>query len=161
MRKRVFGRRFKRDVNQRKALFKGLMSSLVIYGRIKTTEAKAKSIKGQIEKMVTHAKNNPSDGKHFLSRYFSDAISEKIINDIAPRFKERPGGYTRIIKLGRRIKDNAPLVLIEWVEKGKVVEVSKEKVKKSDIKKESKEEKKKTVKKEVIKNAKTNKTNKE
>lgn len=158
MRKRVFGRKFKRDVNQRKALFKGLMTSLVVYGRIKTTEAKAKSIKGQIEKMVTHAKNNPSDGKHFLSRYFNESISEKLINDIAPRFKDRPGGYTRIIKLGRRIKDNAPLVLIEWVEKGEVIEVPTSK--KVKTKKAPKEEKKPATKKVVKKNAKTNKTNK-
>lgn len=158
MRKRVFGRRFKRDINQRKSLFKGLMISLVVYGRIKTTEAKAKAIKGQIEKIVTHAKNNPSDGKHYLSRYFTEAISDKIINDIAPRFKTRPGGYTRIIKIGKRVKDNAPLVLIEWVEKGQAVEAPKEFGKKEA--KSVKEEKTKPVKKVERKNAKPNKTNK-
>lgn len=158
MRKRVFGRRFKRDINQRKSLFKGLMISLVVYGRIKTTEAKAKGIKGQIEKIVTHVKNNPSDGKHYLSRYFTEAISDKIINDIAPRFKTRPGGYTRIIKIGKRVKDNAPLVLIEWVEKGQAVEALKEVVKKGA--KSVKEEKVKLVKKVEKKNAKPNKTNK-
>ncbi len=157
MKKRVFGRRFKRDINQRKSLFKGLMISLVVYGRIKTTEAKAKAIKGQIEKIVTHAKNNPSDGKHYLSRYFTEAISDKIINDIAPRFKERPGGYTRIIKIGKRVKDNAPLVLIEWVEKGQEV-VAPRGVVKKDAK--SVKEKIKPVKKVEKKNAKPNKTNK-
>ncbi len=156
MRKRVFGRRFKRDINQRKALFKGLMSSLVIYERIKTTETKAKSIKGQIEKIVTHVKNDSSDSKRYLSRYFSESVSEKIISDIAPRFKNRPGGYTRIIKIGRRVKDNSPLVLIEWVEKKEMVK----KNSKDEVKKEIKTEDKLPEKKPVRKNAKINKTNK-
>lgn len=141
MRKNIFGRRFKRDTNQRKALFRGLMRELVLHERIKTTEAKAKSIKGEIEKHVTRAKVQGEASRVHLQKTFKNDVVEKIITDLAPRFADRPGGYTRIIKLGNRMKDNAPMVFIEWVEKSTVVSepVSKKKNKKATDKKEAKE----------------------
>ena len=123
MRKQLFGRRFKRDINQRKALFRSLMRELVLRERIKTTEAKAKSIKAEIERHVTKAKNQGDNARVHLQKHFQHDVVEKIVTDIAPRFKDRPGGYTRIVRLGNRVKDNAPLVYIEWVEQGAVVEV--------------------------------------
>jgi len=117
MRKRIFGRRLKRDRNQRKALFRSLMGSLVLYGKIRTTEAKAKSIKGELEKMVTLAKNKGEDAKNLLvSRLANERVVERIISEIAPKFVSRPGGYTRIIKMGPRVKDSAKMVLMSWVE---------------------------------------------
>ncbi len=145
MKKKVFGRRFKKDVNQRKALFKNLMRSFILNEEIKTTEAKAKSVKSQIEKLVTVSKKGEEAAYHLKKDISEDAVN-KLIKEIGPRFEKRPGGYTRIVKLGNRTKDNADMVLLEFVEKGeKTVE---KKVKKS----ESKKENKKTVKANVKKN---------
>lgn len=151
MRKKIFGRRFKKDVNQRKALFRSLMHALIINEKIKTTEAKAKSIKGEIEKLVTKAKNKGDVAKNvLLSHLANEEMVDKLINEIAPRFKERPGGYTRILRLEKRLKDNSQMVILEWVEKGSVVVVSsknknkrvkKEKVDKTKTKKVKETEK--------------------
>lgn len=116
MRKNVFGRQLKRDANERKALFKGLMSSLVLKERIKTTEEKAKAIKGQIEKLVTKAKKRGKNVRNLFGKDLMPDAIEKLINEVAPRFEKRPGGYTRIIKLGRRFSDNANMVVLEWTE---------------------------------------------
>lgn len=144
MRKQVFGRKFKRDSNERKALFKGLISSMIIKGRISTTLEKAKSIKPDLEKLVTKAKKGEASRvelKKTLSKYEVD----KLINQIAPVFKDRPGGYTRIIKTGTRFSDNASTAILEWVVE--IPEATKPEVKKSikkttEAKKEVKEEKK-------------------
>ncbi len=118
MKKNVFGRQFKRDTNERKALFKGLMTSLVMHERIQTTEEKAKSIKGNVEKLVTKALKKGENAKRELLPYLKEDAVKKMIADIAPRFANRRGGYTRIIKLGRRFGDNASVVVLEWVELG-------------------------------------------
>lgn len=112
MKKNIFGRKLKRDTNERKALFKSLLSSLVLHHRIRTTEAKAKAIKGEADKIVTLAKRN----SHRLSSYLAQEAIKKFISEIVPRFTQRQGGYTRIIRLERRISDNAQMVLMEWVE---------------------------------------------
>lgn len=115
MRKNVFGRRLKRDKNQRKALFKGLMSSLVLEERIKTTEEKAKAIKGKIEKLVTKVKKNGASVRNQLQEYLVPKALEKFVTDTALRFSKRPGGYTRLVKIGKRF-DSSSMVLMEWVE---------------------------------------------
>lgn len=141
MKKKVFGRKFKKDTNQRKALFKNLMRSLILNEEIKTTEAKAKAIKGQVEKLVTAGKKGEESRYHLKKDINEDAVT-KLIKEISPRFMKRPGGYTRIIKLENRLKDNAEMVLLEFVEKGeKIVE---KKVKKSDVNKSEKKEAKKS-----------------
>jgi len=146
MKKKVFGRKFKKDINQRKALFKGLMRSLILNEEIKTTEAKAKAIRAQVEKLVTVAKKGESASYHLAKDVRGDAV-EKLVKEIGPRFVKRPGGYTRIVKIGNRLKDNAEMVLLEFVEKGeKIVD---KKVKKADIKKK---DDKKVVKSAVKKN---------
>lgn len=114
MRKNVFGRQLKRDKNERKALFKSLMSALVLKERIKTTEEKAKAIRGQVEKLVTKAKKKGEAASSLLSSHLLPVAVEKMIKNVAPRFQNRPGGYTRIVKLGRRFGDNARMVLMEW-----------------------------------------------
>ena len=117
MRKKVFGRKFKRDANERKALLKGLMTDLVLKESITTTEEKAKAIKGSVEKLVTKAKVKGDGAVALLSPYLSVAAVEKVLHDLALRFANRPGGYVRIVKLGKRFGDNASMAVIEWVEK--------------------------------------------
>jgi large subunit ribosomal protein L17 len=132
MRKKIFGRRFKRDINERKALFRSLMHSLVLYGKLKTSEAKAKAIKGEIEKLVTHAKNEGTAARStILSRLANEKVAEKLISEVAPLFKNRPGGYTRILKLGPRVKDGARMVQLTWVEEVKATSFGSEKRNKS------------------------------
>lgn len=144
MRKQYFGRQFKRDANERKALFKGLMNDLVLKESIQTTEQKAKAIKGQVEKLVTKAKVRGAEARMFLQPYLSPKAVEKVLGDLAPRFAQRPGGYTRIVKLGARFSDNASMAVIEWVEKAK--EEGKEVVKKVEKKVEKVEASVKTAK---------------
>jgi large subunit ribosomal protein L17 len=117
MRKQVFGRKLQRDINERKALFKSLMTSLIEKESIKTTEAKAKAVKGEMEKLVTKARDEGKAAERALQAYFSAPVMRKLINEVAPRFVGRPGGYTRIIKIGNRLRDNAAMVVLEWVEK--------------------------------------------
>jgi large subunit ribosomal protein L17 len=139
MKKNVFGRHFKRDANERKALFKNLLNSLVLEERITTSEAKAKAIRSSADKLVTKAKKGGTEAYRSLAGDVRHVAVEKLINQIAPRFTTRPGGYTRIIKVGRRIADNSPEVVMEWVEKGeKVVTAKAAKVKKSPAKQDGK-----------------------
>ncbi|MDE2025176.1 MAG: 50S ribosomal protein L17 [Patescibacteria group bacterium] len=118
MRKQVFGRKLQRDTNERKALFKSLMTSLIEKESIRTTEAKAKAVRGEMEKLVTKARDGGKEAERMLQGYFSASVLAKLVKDIAPRFAGRPGGYTRIVKLGTRFGDNAKMVVLEWVEKG-------------------------------------------
>ena len=136
MKKSVFGRQFKRDANERKALFKNLLTSLVLEERIKTTEAKAKAIRGAAEKLVTKAKKGGINVYKSLHPDINQEAVVKIIADIAPRFATRQGGYTRIIKIGkRRVADNAGMVFLEWTEKSTKLKVQSEKLPKKDKRK--------------------------
>jgi large subunit ribosomal protein L17 len=112
MRKKVFGRKFKRDVNARRALFRSLISSLILKERIQTTEAKAKSIRADVDKLITKVKNGKA--RNLLSDLLFPHALDKLVNDIAPRFKDRPGGYTRILRVGNRFGDDSSMVLMEW-----------------------------------------------
>lgn len=162
MRKRIFGRRLKRNTNQRKALFKSLMRSLVLYGKIKTTKAKAMAVKGEIEKLVTAAKKNGSGATYYLRKRIPKNIADRIISDIAPKFADRAGGYTRLINTGSRIKDNAPMVLMEWVEPIEVKSTKKEKRSEKETAKTEVETKlsKAKISKKDKKDEKTDKANK-
>ncbi|MBI4080943.1 MAG: 50S ribosomal protein L17 [Candidatus Levybacteria bacterium] len=116
MKKNVFGRKLGRDTNERKALFKSLANALVIEERIKTTEGKAKAVRGYVEKLVTKAKKGGVHAHRLLQPHLRPDALKKMLEDVAPRFQNRQGGYTRIVKLGNRFADNAPVVLLEWVE---------------------------------------------
>lgn len=136
MRHRVAGKRLNRSGGHRKALRRNLVTALIQRERIETTEAKAKAVRGQAEKLITLAKRglaaeqeDPSRGVHArrlaagrLNRWVTEAggtqvdVLEKLFEDIAPRYVDRPGGYTRIYKLGPRRGDGAPMVLLELVE---------------------------------------------
>jgi len=146
MRKNVFGRQFKRDSRMRKALFRSLMREIILNGQIKTTEAKAKAIKGELEKHVTKAKVQGQASLVHLQKDFQLDVALRLINEIAPKFKDRPGGYTRIIRLGNRLKDNAPIVIMEWVEEVSKVAVESKKRTKSEKKAPKKSTRKSTPK---------------
>lgn len=139
MRKNVFGRQFSRDTNQRKSLFKSLISSLILDESIKTTLEKAKAIKGDIDKIINKAKRGDERlATQLLQRNLGIQAMEKVIKDLAPRFKDRTSGYTRIIKLGRRFSDNAAMVVMEWVIKKEIKELPPGKIEeKSAVKKEA------------------------
>jgi len=163
MKKNVFGRKLKRDKNERTALFKSLISSLVLNEKIKTTESKAKAIKPEIDKLVTKAKKGENSARNVLQKSLSQPAVEKMINQIGPRFSKRAGGYTRIIKLGKRFGDDAPTVMLEWTETALLVQsedvVVKPEKKTAKLKKPEKKVVKKTIaKKPVGKIAKKNKT---
>ena len=157
MKKSIFGRKLKRDTNERKALFKSLMTSLVLKESIRTTEAKAKAIKPEIDKMVTHAKKGTNASMQKIHGSLSHIALDKFVSNVAPRFKDRNGGYTRIIKLGGRVGDEAKMVILEWVEKSEVpyqkpVKVKKErKTVKTTSKTKAKTVKTKTVAKKPVK----------
>ncbi|MBI2031410.1 MAG: 50S ribosomal protein L17 [Candidatus Levybacteria bacterium] len=126
MKKNVFGRKFKRDVKERKALFKSLLSSLVLNERIKTTEAKAKAIKAEADKLISKARREKKLAQRLLSVHLYPEAVEKVISEIAPRFENRKGGYVRIVKLGERLSDNARMAIMEWVEKKVIKSVTSE-----------------------------------
>jgi len=115
MRKRKKGRKFSRKRNQRKALLKGLATSLFLNEKIRTTEAKAKEIQGFAEKFITKAKKNNLHSRRLLLKLFSPRVVKKLIEEIAPQYKERKGGYTRVVKLGPRKSDGARMAIIELV----------------------------------------------
>ena len=108
---------FGRHRSPRKALIRGLVNSLIEKERIKTTLAKAKCVRPLIEKAVTMGKRNDVHSHRLLfSRYPNRKTVDKIMNILSPRFKNRPGGYTRIIKLGLRSGDQAPIAYLEFVD---------------------------------------------
>jgi large subunit ribosomal protein L17 len=116
MRHRKKGRKFGRIKKVRRALFRSLMRSLILEERIRTTEAKAKEIRPKIERLVTKAKKNTlASRREVLMNIADEASIKKIFSEIAPKFRERPGGYTRIIKLPPRGSDNAKMAIIEFV----------------------------------------------
>lgn len=118
MKHRVRKKQMNTDTDHRKAILRNLSAQLIIHGSITTTEAKAKYFKPYVERLVTKAKNGPSFSNLNLvnSRLRSKEALRVLFEDIAPRFKNRNGGYTRIVKLGYRAGDRAPMAKIEWVE---------------------------------------------
>jgi large subunit ribosomal protein L17 len=118
MRHGVYGRKFNRDTNARKALLSGLAKSLIQYEQIKTTLPKAKDIRPIVEKLVTLGKKNTLHSRRQLvSALGSKELAAKVLNTLSPRYKDRPGGYTRIIKAGFRHGDMAPVAFIEFVDR--------------------------------------------
>jgi large subunit ribosomal protein L17 len=115
MRKLKHGRKFGRKRDQRKALSKALVRTFVFHEKIKTTEAKAKEISGFVEKFITQAKKKDLSSRRRLSKFLAPKAIKKICDEIAPRFKDRKGGYTRVIKLGQRKSDGAKMAIIELV----------------------------------------------
>ena len=119
MRHRRSGRKLGRDASHRKALFSNMAGSLFEHGRIKTTEAKAKELRPIAEKLITLARKDPGDvaaQRQAVAYLRSKDSVHRLFHEVAPRFTERPGGYTRIVKLGPRQGDAAPMAYIELVD---------------------------------------------
>lgn len=117
MQHRISQKKLSRDTNARKALLKNLATSLVLHERITTTTAKAKTIRPVIEKLITKAKiSSHITRRYLITKLDKESAVNKMLELIGPTFKERAGGYTRIIKLAPRAGDNAPLSMIEFVE---------------------------------------------
>ncbi len=117
MRHNIMGRRLGRSTSHRKALFRTLTTELFRYDRIKTTEAKAKTIQPFAEKLITLARRGDLQARRQAARDITDpAILQKLFDEIGPRMQDREGGYTRIFKLGPRRGDAANMALIELVD---------------------------------------------
>ncbi len=116
MRHKVSGRRLERSRGHRRALYRNLVTDLLSYEKIITTEPKAKEIRSLSEKMITLGKKGGLHAyRQALSFVIDEKVVEKVFSDLAPRYAERNGGYTRIVKLGHRPGDDAPMVQIELV----------------------------------------------
>ncbi|MFH1181091.1 MAG: 50S ribosomal protein L17 [bacterium] len=115
MRKRKRGRRLSLKTDQRKALLRSLASSLFLKEKITTTYARAKELAIFAEKQITRAKIGDLSGRRRLAEKFSENIVKKLIKEFALRYKERKGGYTRIINLGPRKSDGAKMAIIELI----------------------------------------------
>jgi large subunit ribosomal protein L17 len=111
------GRKLGRDSSHRKALYANLACSLIEHGRIRTTEAKAKAVKPYAEKMITLGRRGDLHARRLaLSELRSQEVVHKLFADVAPRMADRPGGYSRIVKLGPRQGDAAEMVYLELVD---------------------------------------------
>jgi len=116
MRHKVAGRKLGRPTGHRKAMYRNLVTDLLSYEKLTTTEAKAKEVRGLAEKMITLGKEGGLQSRRqALSFIFGKKVTDKLFDELAPKYAERPGGYTRIIKLGPRLGDGAAMVQIELV----------------------------------------------
>jgi large subunit ribosomal protein L17 len=114
MRHRNTGRQFGRNSSHRRALFRNLVTSLLEHGKVETTEAKAKEIRGIADKMITLGKRGDLHAKRLALAYIqSRDVVAKLFDELAPRSANRNGGYTRIIKTRIRLGDSAPMAVIE------------------------------------------------
>jgi large subunit ribosomal protein L17 len=124
MRHKVAGKRLNRGNGNRNAMRRTMVNQLFTHERIRTTRAKAQAIRGQAERLITLAKRGNAAGEAQMvharrlaaARMGDPEMVKKLFDDIAPRYEDRPGGYTRILKLGPRYGDSAEMVLIELIE---------------------------------------------
>ena len=120
MRHRISGRKLNRSSAHRKALFKNLAAALIKHEQITTTLPKAKDLRPLVEKMITIGKRGTLHAKRqLISKLPKKADFNKVFNELSERYKERNGGYTRIIKKGFRYGDSAPMAIIEFVDRNK------------------------------------------
>ena len=118
MRHRKSGRRLGRDSAHRKALFRNMVTSLMQHERIQTTDAKAKELRGIADRMITLGKRGDLHARRQAAAVLRDkSITSKVFGELADRYRERPGGYTRIIKVGNRVGDAAPVSIVELVDR--------------------------------------------
>ena len=118
MRHRKAGRQLRRTSEQRLALLRNLATSLIEQGAIETTEAKAKELRPFVEKLITKAKSGTLHARRLAVRHVHKReTADKLFREVGPKFATRPGGYTRILKLGHRRGDGADMARIELVER--------------------------------------------
>ncbi len=123
MRHRIKGKKLSRTSSQRKALFKGLINALVIHGEIKTTESKAKAVRGLVDKLINKGKKGTLHSRRLIAAFLQNKLAvNRIVDELGPLFAKRTGGFSRITRLGVRRGDNAMMVKLELVEKPAPVE---------------------------------------
>lgn len=113
----VAGRKLGRKTAPRKALYKNLIVAILRYEQVKTTEARAKEVRGQVERVITLAKDGSLPARRKIVADLPDEplVLDKLFNEIAPKYEDRTSGFTRIVRLGQRPGDAAPIVQIELV----------------------------------------------
>ena len=144
MRHGLANKKLNRTSEHRKALLKNMLNSLIKYEQIKTTLPKAKFLKPQADKIITLGKkNNLQTSKLLVSKLQDEKSANKVKKTLSKRYEKRSGGYTRIIKAGFRYGDNAPMAIIEFVDRdieAKKVDIKKKDPAKEDTKKEEKKQ---------------------
>lgn len=124
MRHKYSGRKLNRTSSHRTAMFKNMMASLIEYEEIKTTLPKAKELRGFVERLITISKiDTVAKRRIVFSRIRSKEAVSKLFNELGPRFKQRPGGYLRIVKCGYRSGDKAPMAIVQLVDKKEEVSI--------------------------------------
>lgn len=117
MRHRVSGGKLSRNTSQRKALLRGLATELLRHGKIQTTEAKAKNLRPYVEKLITLAKRGDLHARRqAATKLYDPSVLQTLFDELADVYRDRPGGYLRIYKLGPRKGDGAPMVLVELID---------------------------------------------
>ncbi|MBQ6451706.1 MAG: 50S ribosomal protein L17 [Solobacterium sp.] len=119
----MWNRKFGRTADHRKAMLRNLATSVILYGRVETTEAKAKDMRSVVDKLITLGKKGDLAARRQAAAYIRNAVDEetgktvvqKLFDEVAPKYKERNGGYTRVVKTGTRRGDAAPMAYIELV----------------------------------------------
>jgi large subunit ribosomal protein L17 len=118
MRHRTSGRKFNRTASHRKAMFKNMANALIKHEQIVTTLPKAKDLRGVVDKLITLGKRGSLHARRqAFAQLRDDGMTAKLFNVLAGRYSERPGGYTRVLKAGFRYGDNAPMAVIELVDR--------------------------------------------
>ncbi|HAU99020.1 MAG: 50S ribosomal protein L17 [Microgenomates group bacterium GW2011_GWF2_45_18] len=118
MRHRIADKKLNRDSKHRKALLKNLIASLFERGEITTTETKAKAVKGLVDKIIHKAQAGTVSARRVIAAFFGKrSLVNTVVDDIAPKMKDRSSGFTRMVRLGNRRGDNAPIVKMELLEK--------------------------------------------
>jgi large subunit ribosomal protein L17 len=133
------GRKLNRTTAHRKALFRNLVTSLLAHEQVHTTDAKAKELRRIADRMITLGKRGSLHARRLALSYIRDeSVVRKLFNEVAGRFRERPGGYTRIIKLGHRHGDAAPMSVIELTDRGEASKAEAEKKRERRARREQK-----------------------
>ena len=118
------GRKLNRTASHRKAMFANMAMSIIEHERVKTTLPKAKEVRAIVERLITYGKKGDLHGIRLIAKSVKDKdLVMKIVNDIAPGYKDRDGGYTRVLKLGPRRGDNAEMAIVELVDRAPVGDV--------------------------------------
>jgi large subunit ribosomal protein L17 len=138
MYKRIKGKKFSRKTDQRRAFMKSLAANLILREKIQTTKVRARQTANLVERLITKAKKNDLAGKKALFAALPSDAATRLFMVVAPRFNSRNGGYTRVVSLGQRLKDGAPMAIVELLDRPAAVEVAakpKDKKNKTSVKK--------------------------
>lgn len=148
MRHRVYGKHLGRDKNQRLALFRGLVGSLILHESIQTTQAKAKAIKGLVDTLIVKSKQDSNAARSALESFFQQPkVLEKLTQDVSKRYNSRNSGFTQIVRLGTRAGDGAMMVKMSLIGADEAKVTPKAQVAEKEVEKEALETKKASPKK--------------